>query len=409
MRRLATQDRGERYGSSRDYQDVSQEDSVRIVGRLRINFNLNRGDTTYVGLGGYFRGTKEGDITITMVMGETNIHRSVSLDENWARFGQIFSEPTANALTVEIRVPDDLQIDCWGLVAEKLNSEQLPSIEIEELNKAHLIPETLYLSHRRWNDWNNLVQDRVNGERIRVKKCSICQRYLPVNQTVRRSSFHRHASKISGFQNECRSCKKWRINDTFNPLRTPDQLHESSVITRERKRLLREPEILQEVKDRTGSGLRSQVWERFNRRCFKCDTNVGLRDFQLDHTMPLAYLWPIDEFATCLCADCNNSKHDQFPVDFYTNEELERLVQITGIDNRILRLKDVNEDQLNRVIQNIVTFSRELEARTFQSIRRCVLECRPTTDLFEILRTSSEEEFRSLQARLAERPESVGI
>jgi len=430
MRRLASQDRGERYGSSRDYQDISQKDSSRFVGRLRISFDLNNGDTNFVGVGGYFRGTDEGDISIRMMIGETNIERQISLDENWVRFGAIFSEPSLNPMNLEICIPDGLQIDCWGLVAERLDSEQIPSLIIDELGKPHLIPETLYLSHGRWNIWTNQIQrldmnrfqklqeflckiflrsakNQEIGNQISVKKCSICQRYLPVNQIVGRSSFHKHSSKISGYQNECRSCKKWKINDTFNPLRTADQLHESSVITREKKRLLMEPEILQNVKERTGSGLRSQVWERFNRRCFKCDAEVGLRDFQLDHTMPLAYLWPIDEFATCLCADCNNSKHDHFPVDFYSTEELTRLVQITGIDQRILLLRDVNEEQLNRVIGDIVRFSNELEARTFASIRRCVLECRPEIDLFEILRARSEQAHQSLQARLAVRPESV--
>ena len=143
-----------------------------------------------------------------------------------------------------------------------------------------------------------------------------------------------------------------------------------------------EPEILQNVKEE----LVVDYVLRYGNDSIEDVSSVMLKlakEFQLDHTMPLAYLWPIDEFATCLCAGCNNSKHDHFPVDFYSTEELTRLVQITGIDQRILLLRDVNEEQLNRVIGDIVRFSNELQARTFASIRRCVLECRPEIDLFE--------------------------
>jgi hypothetical protein len=51
----------------------------------------------------------------------------------------------------------------------------------------------------------------------------------------------------------------------------------------------------------------------------------------LDHTRPLALLWPLDGTATALCGDCNSEKRDRSPADFYNAEELKELSEITGI------------------------------------------------------------------------------
>jgi hypothetical protein len=210
-----------------------------------------------------------------------------------------------------------------------------------------------------------------DGSGIKVKKCSYCGRLLPVDPArLGVLAFHKHNAKISKHQNECRACKKWRINDSFNPKRTTDQLHESLVITRERKVFLREPEILQEIKERTGAGLKSKVWERFGRKCFRCGISVALDDFQLDHTRPLAYLWPIDEYATCLCAECNNEKKEKFPVDFYKPQELKRLSQITGLPLAELKKKELNERELRRILTDLPTFARDWEPRTFAATAR---------------------------------------
>lgn len=55
------------------------------------------------------------------------------------------------------------------------------------------------------------------------------------------------------------------------------------------------------------------------------------RDMHLDHTRPLALLWPLDGTATALCATHNSEKRDRPPVDFYSHDELVRLSEITGI------------------------------------------------------------------------------
>src|SRR5208282_5081904 len=79
-------------------------------------------------------------------------------------------------------------------------------------------------------------------------------------------------------------------------------------------------------------------------------------DMDLDHTLPLAYLWPLDNTATCLCPTCNSSKHDRFPVDFYSEEELSRLAKITGIALATLKTKPINQDAVKQLFQRIVWF-----------------------------------------------------
>ena len=253
------------------------------------------------------------------------------------------------------------------------------------------------------------ISDRP-GKTIQLKKCAYCQRLLPLDP--RRPSalaFHKHNAKKTGHQNECRSCKKWRINNEFNPKRTTDQLHESSVITRERKIFLREPEILERVKDRNGAGLKSIIWERFDRKCFRCCEGLALDEVQLDHTRPLAYLWPIDEHATCLCAGCNNFKRERFPVDVYTGPDLRRLSGITGLPYSDLVRKDVNRPELRRILSNVVRFALEWDPRTFNATARKVKELLPDVDLFEVLRKADQDVYIQINRSLEERPEAVGV
>jgi hypothetical protein len=246
------------------------------------------------------------------------------------------------------------------------------------------------------------------GSPIHLKKCSYCDRLLPVDPArLGALAFHKHNAKLTKHQNECRACKKWRINDQFNPIRTKDQLHESSVITRERKLFLREPEVLQRIKDRTGAGLKSKVWERFGRKCFRCDRPVALEDYQLDHTRPLAYLWPIDEHATCLCARCNNEKKEKFPVEFYTLQQLTRLAKITGLALTELQKKQLNEEELARILGDLSAFARDWEPRTFLATARKIKELRPDIDLMQRLGEVDQIEFERLDQELRERPPPV--
>ncbi|MFT3912592.1 MAG: hypothetical protein QM704_00480 [Anaeromyxobacteraceae bacterium] len=285
-------------------------------------------------------------------------------------------------------------------------------MDVAQLASPHLVPETFYLAHtsptvRAMGSWENAVTAAAHGDPIPLKKCAYCQRLLPID-TKRPATlaFHKHNAKRTGHQNECRACKKWRINDDFNPKRTVDQLHESSVITRERKLFLREPEALYAIKEREGAGLKSIVWNRFGRKCFRCKTPLALKDVELDHTRPMAYLWPIDEHATCLCGACNNHKKDRFPVDVYTEPQLRELAKVTGLTYADLTKKEVCEKELQRILRDIVGFARTWDPSMFNATARKVRELRGI-DLFEALRRADPKEHTRMLQEVAKRPEPV--
>lgn len=341
-----------------------------------------------------------------------------TLPNKWTRLGMAISTKPDGLKTWTLKFEGKSSyIDLWGLEIVEVQVAGLPANRISQFKQqvegVHLLPETFYIDHAAATV--HLHKTLVGAgtllatpATIDLKKCSYCQRQLPID--VSRPSalaFHKHNAKKSGHQNECRACKKWRINDTFNPLRTVDQLHESSVITRERKILLREPEILQSVKDRLGDGLKSIVWKRFNKSCFRCKTAIALKEVQLDHTRPLAYLWPIDVHATCLCAECNNHKGDRFPVDFYTEDQLTELSKIVGLPVADLKTKSLCQTELARIIVDIATFAETWDARTFNAIARKVIEIEPQTDLFEILKTVAPTTHARVIADLANRPPPV--
>jgi hypothetical protein len=66
----------------------------------------------------------------------------------------------------------------------------------------------------------------------------------------------------------------------------------------------------------------------------------------LDHTRPLALLWPLDEAATALCATHNSEKRDRAPAEYYTEDELKRLAALTGISLDELRDPSPNREAI---------------------------------------------------------------
>jgi hypothetical protein len=302
-------------------------------------------------------------------------------------------------------------LDAGAFTHPKL--KQSVTLTVADINFSHLLPETLYLTHA------NVLALEIDaqasspfvlkdGSPIQLKKCSYCGRMLPLDpKRPGRLAFHKHNAKISGHQNECRACKKWRINDSFNPLRTVDQLNESSLITRERRLLLREPEILQRIKERKGRGLKSIIWDKFERKCFHCGKPLQLDEVELDHTRPLAYLWPIDEHATCLCAEHNNFKKDKFPVDFYSAAQLRNLAKITGLSLAELTTRSVCQPELKRILDDLVGFAINWDPRVFNAIARKIREIHPDIDLFEQLARTDIKVYKRLVKDLANRPAPV--
>jgi hypothetical protein len=425
VRRLAKQSRGDRVLSRRDYQT--------ILTRNGLSFDLNPdrssllvfkvdapslGNVPFLGVGGYCSCDRDADVTFTITLPSGRKEsRTIHCATQWSRVG--FAVPSDEAGTIRLETAaarGTKVVSFWGLSCGPLS---LPQIVLDqgaahlELLNSDLSPEGLYLPHDEALEVDSLEEERLHarereglGPEISLKKCAYCQRLLPID--LNRPSalaFHKHNAKATGHQNECRACKKWRINNNFNPKRTTDQLHESSVITRERKQFLREPGILVQIKDRQGTGLKSIVWERFGKKCFRCGKAVDLSDVQLDHTRPMAYLWPIDSHATCLCADCNNHKKDRFPVDVYSGDELKRLSGITGLSVEDLSKKEINQVELDRILGDIEAFAKQWDPRMFNATARKIRELKQDVDLFEILTKKNADLHSQILDFLSQRPE----
>lgn len=249
-----------------------------------------------------------------------------------------------------------------------------------------------------------LVSDQkfVPGKRVVLKSCNRCGRYLPINidNELNTLSFSLHCKKRApcvhstfraykiqnrsvlgpndlkgltiedekavsyyGHQLECKACKKFFVNAPLNPQRNSQQFKEDGLRRRAFEvlvnKLLNKNLIHFEFEHKTRKEFSRHIWEKFDKKCFKCGPNskpISLKDMALDHTMPLAYLYRLDETATCLCSSHNSQKSDHFPVDYYTKEELARLSKITGLSLTQLKKKEINQYVLDLLVENIVWF-----------------------------------------------------
>lgn len=422
MRRLASRTREDAYISNRDYQTLQEVDtqSFTFTGPGPVDIVLTDGaeeqaNSNLVGFGGFFRPNQQAMMRVRLTDGQVTEDRLYSLRLNWNRIGLLIETDVRNA-TVTMTFDKAIELSFWGVGLARLNLPDAVSNAhptSEQLSQTHLAPETFYLPH------DSAITAEIDaeqsspftlgkGERITLKKCSYCQRQLPVDpQNLGALSFGKHNAKRTLHQNECRVCKKWHINNQLNPIRSTDQLHESSVITRERKVFLREPVILQQIKQRTGSGLKSQIWQRFGKKCFYCNKPLKLAEVQLDHTRPLAYLWPIDEHATCLCADHNNQKKEKFPVAFYSDEQLRRLSALSGLPYAELIKRELNQAELGRILADLPTFAKNWTPRTFIATARKVKELEPQIDLYELLRAEDQAAYAWLMEQVENRPDAV--
>jgi hypothetical protein len=213
------------------------------------------------------------------------------------------------------------------------------------------------------------------------KSCNRCARFLPINVANERSSLsfsnhcvaeHRRPCQHRGFgilrpvqpgrdelrlehgfQLECRYCKKFEVNAAHNPKRTVAQMKEDAARRRAFELLI---EALMEGSEqlayrlKTGRELSDEILRRFRYTCFKCSKSLEA-GWHLDHTRPLALLWPLDQTATALCRDCNSAKRDRPPGEFYTPNEIKRLALMVGLSEAELRNPAPNRGIVNLLLQ----------------------------------------------------------
>ena len=229
------------------------------------------------------------------------------------------------------------------------------------------------------------------------------------------------ASRIQtyyGYQLECRSCKKYYVNLPLNPMRDSTQHREDSLRRRALEvlvdQLLGREWIYHKTRLEKETEFDVHIWERFGRKCFNCGRKLQQpKDMALDHTMPLAMLWPLDETATCLCNTCNSQKRDKFPTDFYSEDKLVKLAEISGLSKECLHSRRVNMKVLKELKRRVVWFFDEfLMNPDYQKVRRG----KRTSDLiYKAIQAAIEvggvemDLVREYRRRTQHRPKSISM
>jgi hypothetical protein len=268
--------------------------------------------------------------------------------------------------------------------------------------KTICFPEQFYFNENIEIDGSN------RGSLVLTKSCNRCQRYLPINPYNQRQqlafsnhcttkapcthngfSLYQVVSKATdedeinhsfknefdqgyvfkddtirvhfGHQLECKACKKFFVNAALNHLRSSSQHREDSLRRRAFEllscMLLSLKWIYHDFRARTGLEFDKFIYDKFEKKCFNCDKPIANEKvMHLDHSMPLSHLYPLDETATCLCAACNLAKSDIFPIDFYSQEKLIKLSEITTIPIEILSSRVPNEKALIKLKERIKWF-----------------------------------------------------
>lgn len=369
------------------------------------------------------------DLTITIngANKSSKQTKTVSGGEGFIKFGVEYDftssieHPTLIELTFTSTADTEVIIARFehGLVYhERFDSEDLKE-HYYNSKRAITIPEQFYLSEAK-----QVKGADQHSSPILLKSCNRCQRFLPINFFNERQqiSFSNHcvstapckhstfaiykltngsyvqesvAKKFGttnsviksyyGHQLECKACKKFFVNAALNPLRNSTQHREDSLRRRAFEiligDLLNKSWIYHEYRISNKKEFDESVWERFGKKCFKCSVIIpSPRKMDLDHTMPLSMLYPLDKTATCLCPKCNSAKSDIFPVDFYSAEELKTLSGITGLSLNILSSRNSNpvvikalKNNLDYVLNEFLQQEQYLKVRNGKRVADSIL------------------------------------
>ena len=213
-----------------------------------------------------------------------------------------------------------------------------------------------------------ILHDDYINEAQRLKYCLLCYTLKPLDL------FDVHNSRRSGRQGECRLCKT-----IYNGIKN------QSRITDQRRRLYKR------LAGEIGRIDSREIFERFGGCCFKCNrklhyTPAGQQEINLDHTLPIRFLWPIHTVnATLLCSDCNNQKHDRWPSEFYDTRQLRSLARLTGYPYELVSGQPrVNEEAVAEILADTDSFIEEWIHRPdeIRKVRR-MIRGHTEIDIFE--------------------------
>jgi len=322
-----------------------------------------------VAFGGWYASDENMEVSIEKGIFPKESHSNPET-ENWSKFGSMTrSQALANTKTkVTFKAIDNTYLALYKVQCGIVHHEYLDWAKAEKpvllKNMYQFAPESNFYSEEGNTSIKMDFDDNKSIDiEIYLKKCNRCARFLPININNERHhlSFSNHCvaehrrpcshtgfGKLKnienddilyleyGYQLECRFCKKFEVNAAHNPQRTSAQMKEDGARRRYFELLLTEifdQSVQLSYRTKTGGNeLADDIWNKFERKCFNCDIPLATsQDMHLDHTRPLALLWPLDETATCLCNSCNSQKRDRPPSEFYTAVKLRNLSNITGI------------------------------------------------------------------------------
>jgi len=341
---------------------------INLESPLIISWDIPNKNEQLSGFGGWFIANNE-NVSIDYYTEDINLktYQKIHLYPSWSKFGSAwFSENNKNIKVKTIfKSNKNCKINFWGLSVGVIEHQYLKQNIRDNVKKRMFesSPEALFLFIKEKGNLEfNKKKVLKKPTKITLKACNRCGRFLPVNfnNESNELSFSNHCkanhllpckhktfshlnnvsdNKVHklkhGFQLEDRYCKKLAVNAPLNPMRTAGQMKEDGNRRRFFEELLEEiykgsPQIL--FKHKYNSELSEHIWEKFYKKCFKCKKNINTsNEMNLDHTRPLALLYPLDKTATCLCKTCNSSKRDRPPVEFYKEAELIDLSKITGL------------------------------------------------------------------------------
>lgn len=351
-----------------------------------------------IGYGVWFWHTK--GVTYTLQGGSAKRTLTEYGDASWNKAGSMWHAEDASpvevtlTLTATAKSSVALYAPMCGRVQHKYLNDARPELM---RNMYQFAPEALFISEDGAGEVTiEAAEDASSTDQpLILKSCNRCGRYLPVNVPVERDQLsfsnhcvadHRRPCKHAtfgrlrnvedakellqldyGYQLECRFCKKFEVNAAHNPQRTSAQMKEDGARRRAFELLLAElyggtPQL--RYRHEKGTELADDVWKRFGCACFNCGAKLLTpRDMHLDHTRPLALLWPLDGTATALCGSCNSEKRDRAPSDFYTPAKLALLAKITGIPPGDLAKTHPNEEALGLLLCRLDWFFGEFLLR----------------------------------------------
>jgi hypothetical protein len=371
--------------------------------RLVYNFLMpSAAAGQWIGFGGWF--TAERGVVVELELDHPHIMTSYPLP-NWNKVGTLLRGPlpgTTARLTFTAKT--NSVVTTYGMLAGGVKHNYLATAKPAlRRNMWSFAPEANFYDPDRPGKVLVFDEDlaRVHGQNLVLKSCNRCGRFLPVNiaderdhlsysnhcvAAHRRPCSHTGFGKIIdraagnvtqleyGFQLECRFCKKFEVNAAHNPQRTASQMKEDAARRRHFELLLDHlyggsPQL--RYKNETDRDLAADIFQRFDGRCFKCGTPFACeKEMHLDHTRPLALLWPLDGTATALCVTHNSEKRDRAPAEYYTTDELQRLADITGVPLDELRDPSPNMEAIALLGQNLDWFHHKfLTLPALQQVR----------------------------------------